>query len=253
MHYIKNNKFLAISSAIVIGIVFIWLLFIGWNPIVGANFWDSSSSLIGGAIGGGATIITVFFLVETNKKQDEKKELARYSKELVELLDNLAFYIRKIRNLDDLREEKDEKYLELKESEVQYLHEKQHVQKLSDNNVWYGKLDSKKARYKRCIRRYTEAKKEFEEENKKDCEYDDKIITYIMQIKIQLKVFISSYHTNKEAVKKAEILYERLRVYQSPEEREKLDIDVLDRISDEIEEFINNILENILTNKIRLK
>lgn len=245
MRYIRNNKFLTISSIIVIGIVLLWLAFIGIYPVAGSTFWDSSSGLIGGAIGGGATILTVFFLVETNKKQDEKKELAKYSKELAELLDNLAFYIRKIRNLHELEEERDKKYLAMKESEVQYRREVQRIQMLNGNNVWYDELDDKKDRYKRYVRRYNKAKEEFNKENKMDCEYDDKIIAYIMQIKIQLKVFISSYRTNEKAVKKAEFLYEKLRAYEFPEEREKLDMDVLDAISDEVEDFINNILENI--------
>ena len=238
MNYIRNNKLLVIASACVLGFVVFWLIIIFNYSVTLTTFWDSSSSLIGGAIGGIATIITVVVLVEVSRKQNEKKELAEYSTNLAELLDGLGIYVRKMSNLKELKEKEAKKYLEKREHGFGYF------KMLSNPDASSDELKDKEDKYEECITEYNRVLKEFNKEDNNFFEYDDKIVSYIIKIKIQLKAFITSY-PNNNAIQQAEFLYREVEQYERPTDRDKLDMYILDRISENIQDFIDEILESL--------
>ena len=76
---------------------------------------------------------------------------------------------------------------------------------------------------------------------------DDRKIYYLMQIRIQLSLFINiySYEYDEEITNKSQDLYREINSYLDVSNRRNLDFEKFDKIQDDFNDFIGLLVDSL--------
>ncbi len=134
-------------------------------------------------------------------------------------------------NMNKKQEEKNEKQEEKRAKEKEKNELIQHCRELS---ILFNKFSENVCNY------YT-----YHKGSIKYIQSDDRILSYIMQMNIQLQIVIKSYPAYDDIIKNADLLKEKIGKYENVKERKKLTIEELDVIQDEVNLLIESMFKYI--------
>ena len=246
----KYNTALIIGLLISIAICFGTFLFLIFKFNTLSSFEESLSSLVGGAVGGFATFFTVLILLMKNNKDNSKKELIDYCNNLTILSGKCGQCIRSLEEYNTLIEQKNKmlKKQSFKKQKYTDLLQIYYNKNKANEEISIDKeLRKSKESIEQIKKDIKKLDKKIEMQYSKYLRADDRKIYYLMQIRIQLSLFINIYfyEYDEEITDKSQDLYREINSYLDVSNRRNLDFEKFDKIQNDFNDFIGLLVDSL--------